>query len=155
MAETNGSATGGVPTLLRTYTTDYAGWIEDTACAIEDGRFGEIDRIALADEVRDLGKTERRELETALEGLIMHMLKGSLSATEKTRSWELSMRIQRKHISKFLRRSPSLRSELPELIQDAYDTARLKASDETGIDLEMFPELCEWAVADVLTDHEE
>jgi hypothetical protein len=28
----------------RSYATDYAGWIEDTARAIEDGRFNEIDR---------------------------------------------------------------------------------------------------------------
>jgi hypothetical protein len=60
------------------------------------------------------------------------------------------MQIQRKHISKYLRRSPSFRPELPELIQDAYDTARLKAADETGLDTDAFPESCEWTVAEVL-----
>jgi hypothetical protein len=75
MAETTETATGSTPGLLRTYTDDYAGWIEDTACAIEAGQFSEIDRAALADEVRDLGKLERSELESALEVLIMHLLK--------------------------------------------------------------------------------
>jgi hypothetical protein len=141
-------------TLLRTYTEDYAGWVEDTACAIEQGRFSEIDRSALADEVRDLGKTERRELESALEVLLTQMLKARYQPQKKTRSWELTMRVQRKHIGKFLRRSPSLQPELPELIQDAYDTARLKAADETGMETDVFPEACEWTVAEVLADAE-
>ena len=36
---------------MRSYETDYAGWAEDTARAIQEGRWGEIDRAALADEV--------------------------------------------------------------------------------------------------------
>jgi len=52
--------------MIRTYEQDYAGWVEDTAKAIEEERFCEIDRVALADEVRDLGRIERRELESAL-----------------------------------------------------------------------------------------
>jgi hypothetical protein len=53
MAETN--STSNSPEPPRSYANDYAGWIED-------GRFHEIDRAALPDEVRDLGKSERREL---------------------------------------------------------------------------------------------
>ena len=60
---------------MRTYEQDYAGWVEDTARAIEDGRFNEIDRTALADEVRDLGKNERDRLVSALCVLVMHLLK--------------------------------------------------------------------------------
>jgi hypothetical protein len=89
----------------RTYSEDYAGWIEDTACAIEDGRFSQIDRAALADEIRDLGKTERRELRSALEVLIMDMLKARYQPEKQTRSWGLTMRVQRKHIAEFLKQS--------------------------------------------------
>ena len=103
---------GRIPTLRRSYADDYAVWIEDTARAIEDGRFNEIDRAALADEVRDLGKAERRELRSALEVLLMHMLKTKYQS-EKTRSWELTIRIQRKHAVRFLAESPSLRPDLP------------------------------------------
>jgi len=148
MAEANGIV---IATRHRSYADDYVGWIDDTARAIEDGRFSEIDRTALADEVRDLGKSERRELESALEVLLMHMLKSRYQPDKQTRSWELTMKVQRKHIAKCLRRSPSLRPELPELIlADAYDIARLKAADETGLELEVFPESCQWTVEDVL-----
>jgi hypothetical protein len=48
---------------MRAYEQDYAGWAEDTAKAIEEGRWSEIDREALADEVLDLSKSSRREIE--------------------------------------------------------------------------------------------
>jgi hypothetical protein len=39
---------------------------------------------------------------------------------------------------------------LLELLADAYDKARIEAADETGIDIDTFPETCEWTVAEVL-----
>jgi uncharacterized protein DUF29 len=99
MADTIGSRT---PTLPRPYAADYCGWIEDTARAIEDGRFNEIDRTALADEVRDLGKLERRELRSALKVLRMHMLKTRNQPEKQTRSRGLTMRVQHNHIAEFL-----------------------------------------------------
>jgi hypothetical protein len=30
-------------------------------------------------------------------------------------------------------------------------TARLKAADETNLDLEMFPEICEWTLEEVIS----
>ena len=61
-----------------------------------------------------------------------------------------SVRVQRKQLAKFLRESPSLRPEFPELLADAYDKARIEAADETGIDIDTFPETCEWTVPEVL-----
>jgi hypothetical protein len=135
---------------MRAYKQDYAGWVEDTARAIEEGRFNEIDRAALADEVRDLGKSERREIESALRVLVMHLLKAKYQPEKRSRSWDASVRVQRKQLAKFLRESPSLRPELLELLADAYDKARIEAADETGIDIDTFPETCEWTVAEVL-----
>ena len=136
--------------MMRAYEQDYAGWIEDTARAIEEGRLSEIDRVALADEVRDLGKSERREIESALRVLLIHLLKAKYQPAKKTPSWEASIRVERKHLAKFLRESPSLHPELPELLADAYDSARIEAANETAIDLDTFPETCEWTVAEVL-----
>jgi hypothetical protein len=36
------------------------------------------------------------------------------------------------------------------LVADAYDSARIEAEQETGLDLDTFPEICEWTVAEVL-----
>lgn len=135
---------------ITAYRDDYVQWVEDTARAIEEGRFDQIDRTALADEVRDLGKTETRELESALGVLLMHLLKTRYQPEKHTRSWEAGVRVQRRHIAKFLKESPSLRPKLPELLSDAYDQARIDAANETGLDIDIFPETCEWPAAEVL-----
>jgi hypothetical protein len=36
------------------------------------------------------------------------------------RSWEASIRVQRKHLAKYLTQSPSLRRELPELLSEKH-----------------------------------
>jgi hypothetical protein len=136
--------------MLRAYTEDYAGWVEDTAKAIEDGRFEEIDRSALADEVRDLGKSERRELRSALSVLLRHLLNAKYQPEKASRSWQATIRVQRTHIEEFLEESPSLRPDLPKLLTAAYDNARIDAANETGLDIDTFPEACEWTVAEVL-----
>jgi Domain of unknown function DUF29 len=137
---------------LTAYQHDYAQWVEDTARAIEEGRFDQIDRIALADEVRDLGKIERRELESALRVLLIHLLKTKYQPEKQTRSWEASIRVQRKHVAEVLDESPSLRPKLPKLIGKAYDQARIDAANETGLDIDTFPEACEWSAAEMLAD---
>jgi hypothetical protein len=150
MAETNGTV--GIQTLQRSYSDDYAGWAEDTAQAIEDGRFEDIDRSALADEVRDLSKSERRGLKSALEVLLMHMLKTRYRPEKQTPSWQASIDVQRDDIQDYLSDSPSLRPDLPRLLEKAYQRARIEAARETGLELNTFPESCPWTVAEVLAE---
>jgi len=135
---------------MRAYEQDYAGWVEDTARAIEEGRFSEIDRVALADEVRDLGKSERARTESALRVLLIHLLKAKYQPERHTRSWDSTIGIQRVHVARYLRESPSLRPQLPEILADAYETARYDAENQTGLMIDTFPEACEWTVAEVL-----
>jgi hypothetical protein len=80
----------------------------------------------------------------------MHFLKVKYQPDKRTRSWEASINVQRNHLTKYLIHSPSLRRELPELLSDAYDNARIEAANETGLDIDTFPETCEWSVAEVL-----
>jgi hypothetical protein len=136
--------------MMRTYEQDYAGWVEDTARAIEEGRFNEIDRVALAGEVRDLGKSERARVESALRVLLIHLLKAKYRSEKHTRNWDNTISIQRLHLTKYLRESPSLRPQLPEILTDVYETARFDAENQTGLMIDTFPEVCEWPVAEVL-----
>jgi hypothetical protein len=102
--------------------------------------------------VRDLGKAERRQLERALCVLLMHLLKTKYQPEKQTRSWEASIRVQRKQVAEFLEESPSLRPKLPTLITEAYDQARIDAANETGLDIDTFPDACEWSAAEILAD---
>lgn len=129
---------------MRTYSDDYAGWAEDTALAIAEGRFDEIDRAALADEVLDLSKSSRSEIESAFRVILIHMLKAQYQPLKYTRSWELSILEHRLRLQDFLEESPSLRPRAPELLAKAYRSARLRAAGETGLDVATFPEACPW-----------
>jgi hypothetical protein len=136
MAEKN-STTLPLPTTPRSYSSDYTGWAEDTANAVEEGRFEDIDRLALADEVRDLSKSERRGLRGALAVLLVHLLKTEYQPEKQT------------PILEYLEESPSLRPDLPQLLEKAYTRARIQAAQETGLELELFPASCQWTLAEV------
>ena len=125
---------------MRSYETDYYGWAEDTARAICNGDFTEIDRAALADEVAALGRQERQRMTSRLTVLLHHLLKLKYQPTKASRSWELTVWEQRKEAVDLLGDSPSLRPLLPELMSRAYYKARIRTAKETGLDVEMLPE---------------
>lgn len=74
---------------------DYYGWAMHQADLIEAGRVDELDREWLADEVRDLARNEYHKLETVCRVLLMHMLKWDRQPEGRSRSWVLSMSVQR------------------------------------------------------------
>ncbi len=125
---------------MRSYTADYAGWAEDTARAIQDGRWSEIDRAALADEVESLSKRVYWQFMSRLEVLLAHLLKQRLQPDNATRSWALTIQEQRRAIEKLLAENPSLRGRLDECLFDAYEMSRFAAARETGLELAVFPE---------------
>ncbi|MDQ2775644.1 MAG: DUF29 domain-containing protein [Acidobacteriota bacterium] len=135
---------------MRTYEQDYAGWAQDTAKAIEEGRWAEIDRAALADEVLDVSKSDRRAIVGMFEVLLVHLLKRRYQPDRETRSWEYSIAVQRLHLAERFEESPSLRAQATALLRTAYKAARLEAANDTGLDVTTFPETCEWMIDEVL-----
>lgn len=124
---------------MRAYETDYAGWAEDTALAIEQGRWSDIDRVALVDEVASLGKQERQRIVSRFIVLLVHMLKIKHQPMKATRSWNLTIVEQRLRARTLLEENPSLRPMEGELLETAYAVARLRAARETGLDIDTFP----------------
>ena len=61
--------------LVSLYETDYAAWAKRHVDLLRAGRFSEIDVEHLSQELSDMGKSERRELESRLLILIAHVLK--------------------------------------------------------------------------------
>ena len=138
-----------LPPPLRAYADDFAGWAEDTARAIEEGRFAEIDKAALADEVASLGKSARRELTSALRLVLTHLLKVEYQPEKHTRSWDNTIRRERRNALKFLKESPSLRAQLASFLAEAYEDAVYQAESETGLGIHTFPKVCPWTEAEI------
>ena len=81
-----------------------------------------------------------RELGSRLQVLLVHLLKWSAQPQLRSRSWEHTIRVQRRSLARLLRDSPSLKSVEAAAFEDAYVDARLLAAAETGLALSAFPE---------------
>ena len=132
------------------YQGDYYGWLTSTAAALEQGRFDQVDRVQVAEELRDMGKSERRGIVSQMRVIMVHLLKIQHQPAKRTRSWDITILNARGEIAKLFTESPSLAGRSHELMVDAYDSARLWAADETGLPFEAFPLECPFVVADVM-----
>jgi hypothetical protein len=69
---------------------------------------------------------------------------------KRSKSFERTIKEQRKRIFLLLEESPSLRSEIEKKLSDAYEIAVLSAANETGLDETTFPESCEYSLEEAL-----
>lgn len=129
------------------YEQDILLWAEEQARLLRAGRFSELDIDHIAEEIEDVGKSEQRELANRVAVLLAHLLKWTFQPERRGKSWELTIHTQRKSIARRLEKTPSLKAvmEDPEWWDDAWGDARLLAGKETGMAMEVFPEVCPWS----------
>lgn len=138
------------------YESDFHAWTRQQAGALralqEEGTVlrNDLDLARLAEEVENMGARERWELVNRLRVLLAHLLKWQYQPVRRGRSWELTVIEQRERLVIHLRQNPSLKALLPEVLDDAYRLAVLRAARETG--LNGFPDRCPYALDDILAD---
>ena len=132
------------------YDEDVVLWAEQNALAVLEGRFSDVDRINVAEELRDVGRGEARAVRSNLVQVLVHMLKSKYQSGMQTRSWETSLVEHRRRLGIELRNSPSLRARLPELVSEAYSIATARAARQTRMALSVFPVECEFSVEEVV-----
>ena len=72
----------------------------------------------------------------------MHLLKWQVQQDRRSKSWQRTIKDQRRRLDKLLLENPSLKSLLAESITDVYPSALIAAANETGLDEDRFPEVC-------------
>ncbi len=122
------------------YQTDTYAWALDQARRLRAGQ--PIDTENVAEEIECLGKQERRTLVNTMAVLISHLLRWDFEPDKRTKSWLYTIREHRNRTVGILEENPSLRSDLTELLNNAYISGRLQAAAETGMDLDSFPSDC-------------
>ena len=132
------------------YETDFYAWTQRQATLLRDEEFAELDLHNLIEEIEAVGRSEKRELASRLQVLIMHLLKWQYQENLRSRSWQSTIRTQRSDLARLLADNPSLRATLPEVISQIYPDARLDASEETGLPPTTFPATCPYVAAEVL-----
>ncbi|WP_055073742.1 DUF29 domain-containing protein [Pseudanabaena sp. 'Roaring Creek'] len=130
------------------YEQDYGLWAEQMADLIAAGRFDELDIENLVEEVRDLSKRERDRLLSSMRLIVHHFLKWDNQPQRRSRSWQTTIQRERLNIQKYLLDSPSLKRYLTdEYLNQVYETGRLDAIGETGLDM---PIDCTYTIEDIL-----
>jgi hypothetical protein len=127
-----------MPRNAATYDEDFYAWTLEQARLLRSGEFSHLDIDNIAEELESMGRSDKRDIESRLEVLLMHLLKWQVQVQFRSPGWSGTIREQRRRIAKLLRESPSLRPVMGGLILDAYPEGREKAAGETGLSEEMF-----------------
>lgn len=137
------------------YERDYYEWTQQNVRAIREGRLREVDWANVAEELEDMGRSERRALRSQLARLIAHLLKWSYQ-TERRRasehSWRATIEHARDSVRELLDDNPSLKPQLPEFLPAAYRDALAQVVGETNLPRQNFPAACPWTLDQVMDD---
>jgi hypothetical protein len=126
------------------YERDFYAWANEQAALLRSGQVSAADIEHIAEEIESMGRTEKRELISRLTVLLLHLLKWKFQPERRGNSWRLSIANQRRQLGRHLRDNPSLKSRLPEALDDAYGDALNDAAAETGLALDTFPAANPW-----------
>lgn len=135
---------------LATYEEDFALWSAEQAALLRAGRFDRVDLENVAEEIESLGRSDKHQIKSRLQVLLMHLLKWQRQPDNRSRSWASTIRDQREAILDLIEESPSLKAYPASILAQCYPRARLKASEETTIYLDLFPETCPYTIEQIL-----
>ncbi len=131
------------------YDNDFLKWTQEQADCLLKREFAKLDIDHLREEIESLGISLQRALESYISNLLMHKLKIKYQPAMHTNSWDNSIKNATFQIEKLISKTPSLKAYLPEIFDDAYYTARLEASSETGLEEKLFPKECPWTIEEL------
>jgi Domain of unknown function DUF29 len=134
------------------YDHDFYGWTRIQAKQLRSGFWVALDMPHLAEEIEDLGKRERRAVESNLERVLLHLLKWAYQPARRGRSWRRSLLQARHRLARLLRDSPSFKRFMPRMVAEAYAHARRLAAIETDLPEATFPPKCRWSQAQILDE---
>jgi len=117
------------------YERDFFLWTQEQAEALRraarEGSNLPLDWENLAEEIESLGKSDKREILSLLEVLVEHLLKLAASPADLPRAqWRKEVRAFRRKLNVLLRESPSLRAQVPALLEEAIAAALVDVEEE-------------------------
>jgi Domain of unknown function DUF29 len=133
-----------------TIDSDYALWCAQQSARLRNGDLSGLDTENIAEEIESLGRSDRREIESRLQVLLVHLLKWTYQPEKRSGSWRGSIAESRRNIERLLSESPSLKAYPSSVLDDEYAFARFKAAEETGLAEGRFPPACPFTIEQVL-----
>ncbi len=121
------------------YEHDFVRWIERQVRLMRAKQFAQLDLDNVIEEFDAMGRSQRHELRSRLEALLMHLLKCQFQPERKSGSWLGTLREQRSEVARLIEASRSLRKQVPDHADRAYEAAHDRAAAETGLSPSTFP----------------
>jgi hypothetical protein len=140
------------------YDGDFYAWTQEQARLLREAAGlrsnTPLDFVHLAEEVEDMGKNDRRSVNSALARVIEHLLKLEFSPAARPRSgWRKSVREHRAQILDALADSPSLRGKLD--AATAFRRGRgfaVDGLDEDRVEEKELPAVCPYMIEELLDE---
>jgi len=130
------------------YNRDYHGWAIHQAEALRARRLVHLYLENLAEEVEDLARRVKHELQHRAEVLLTHLLKWQYQPEKKSSRWQVTIDEQRQRIADLLAENPSLALHFANILQQAYGYAIRQAGLELGLSKAQWqrrlPPICPW-----------
>jgi hypothetical protein len=133
------------------YERNFYSWLMEQAGFVREGRWHALDRDNLAEEIEALGREQFNKLVGALRVLMLHMLNWDHQPKRRTRSWMLSIKVQREELVDVLADNPGIKPRTAEAVERTYRRARIEVAQETGLDEGVFPAMCPYSFEDITT----
>ncbi|MEY2976733.1 MAG: hypothetical protein RLZZ435_871 [Cyanobacteriota bacterium] len=138
--------------LQEIYETDYLEWLSITIEQLQTAQFEQIDRKHLLEELEDLGKEQRRKVDSYLRQLLIHLLLYAYWEEEKdycAKGWETEIDNFRFELELLLK-SKVLYNYFLEEVDTIYPKARRQVVKKTELPPERFPEICPFMASNLL-----
>ena len=132
------------------YESDFNLWLETNTNLLKQRKFTQVDIEQLIEEIEDMGNNRKDALESNLMRVFQHLLKWKYQPKKRSNSWRASITEHSLRLNKALKKSPSLKPYLKNVYEECYQDARLVASRETGLDINIFPVNCPFTSEQVL-----
>ena len=131
------------------YERDETAWLDAMSALATSGRHAEMDFANLSEYLADMANRDRREVLSRLVVLLAHLLKWEYQPSLRSGSWRGTIREHRRELRQLLE-SRTLRNHAEAVLPDAYAEARRQASDETELDLSVFPVENPWVLDEAI-----
>jgi hypothetical protein len=130
------------------YEDDVIAWAERQAALLRAGRWELLDIDNIAEEIEDVGKSEKRELRHRMAVLVEHLIKWRWQPGRRGSSWLTTIRVQRIDIQKLLRKMPSLKNMMAEaeFADEVWRDAVVLALKEAEDEIENLPDTNPWTL---------
>lgn len=134
------------------YEDDFYGWAMTNAVLLKKRKFNEADMENIIEEIESMGRSAENQLTRRFSLVLMHLLKWQYQPTLQGKSWQVTLREQRRASRRLINKNPSLKVKINDCLFEAYEDAIDETIKETGLDEKTFPSECPYTFDQIMDD---